>query len=183
MEPAIREFCILPKYDGIALRIYFGRLFVTRFDQVYGLDITPKCQEWFGRLLKRDISCLENVILRGEIITLVDHEGYKTKQSYASGMVANEVKFTDDIKFICYEYVIMDKNGKPIPQTYEQMLQNIKKTFDFKHVARKVDTSELSIKAITDLAEKIPKEYLTDGIVLRPNDAMYCFENKEKPLY
>lgn len=39
----------------------------------------------------------DNCILRGELITLKDHEGYATKRHYVSAMVGNEDLLPNDI--------------------------------------------------------------------------------------
>jgi len=80
---------------------------LTRHDKIHGLDITFKCK---NILEKYNIP--KNSILRGELITRVDHEGYKTKRNYISGMVISENPFPDDVEFICYEYLELDKNNK-----------------------------------------------------------------------
>lgn len=34
-----------------------------------------------------------------------------------------------------------------------------------------------------DFKEKIPSEFLSDGVVIRPNNKEYSFEDKEEPSY
>jgi len=62
------------------MRIYYGSMCLTRYDKSYGLDITPKCTQ----LLKR-WNIPKNSIIRGELITKKDHEGFVDKRNYVSG--------------------------------------------------------------------------------------------------
>lgn len=77
----IKNFVLMPKYDGIGMRIYYDAkgtyTCLTRYDQEYGLDITFKCKNI--KLPK-----LTSAAVRGELITLVEHEGYASKRNYVS---------------------------------------------------------------------------------------------------
>ena len=47
----------------------------------------------------------------------------------------------------------------------------------------KIKKEDLSLKILTAFNELIPEKYLTDGVVIKPNDAEYAFEDKDKPTY
>lgn len=95
------------------MRIYYGEIFLTRYDKIYGLDITFKTKHLFSRF-----NIPKNCILRGELITLIEHDGYATKRHYVSAMIGNENILPNDIEFICYEYLELNDKKEIINSTF-----------------------------------------------------------------
>lgn len=121
------------------MRVYYGEMFLTRYDKIYGLDISYKIKHLFSKF-----NIPKNSILRGELITLKEHDGYATKRHYVSAMIGNEDILPDDIIFVCYEYLEMNERNEINQLSFEQMLNKIYKIFKFKHTAIKIDKKILS---------------------------------------
>lgn len=65
----------------------------------------------------------------------------------------------------------------------QTMLQKIKELFKFEHLTKKVNVSELTVEVIEEFADRISPEFNTDGVVVRPNDPEFCFEDRDRPQY
>ena len=63
------------------------------------------------------------------------------------------------------------------------MLRKIREIFDFEHATKKISIKQLTEKALDEFNKDIPKEFLSDGIVIRPNDKKFSFENIDKPKF
>lgn len=63
------------------------------------------------------------------------------------------------------------------------MLKKIYGLFGFKHKAIKIKKENLTVEMLDDFKKQIPEEYKTDGIVIRPNEMDFVYEDKEKPSY
>ena len=100
-----KTYILTPKFDGCSLRIVKGKTCITRHDFEYGIDITNKCTNLF-----KDYNIPKNSIIRGELITLIDHENYVNKRSYVSSHINDTNLLPDDIIFIPYEYLEFNNN-------------------------------------------------------------------------
>lgn len=166
----------MPKYDGIGMRVYYDAdgnfTALTRYDKNYGLDISFKIYD--GMIPK-----LKSCALRGEIMTLVEHEGYRDRRTYASSQVSNMEKFSKDIIFIPYEYQRLEQNGFVAPDYTEQLEQ-----IDFKHVFEIHKLEELTVELLEKFYHSIPKRYFADGVVIRPIESEFTYEpDRERPFY
>jgi len=84
---------------------------LTRYDKNYGLDISFKIYPGM-------IPALKSCAVRGEIMTLKDHEDYKDRRSYASSQVSGMGPFDRDVVFIPYEYQEYLDDGTYIAPDY-----------------------------------------------------------------
>ena len=95
------------------MRVYYGQICLTRYDKDYGLDISYKCQNLLSKY-----KIPKNCVLRGELMTFREHDGFSSKRNYVSGMVNNELQFPDDIEFVVYEYLELNNKGDLVPLSY-----------------------------------------------------------------
>lgn len=171
------ELIVTPKFDGLSVCTILntdGLQFITRGDGDTGQDCTPHGK----KIIKRDISTLNERVLRGEIIILNQtfkdpvFSKYKNSRNTATGFINGD--FDENIPYhkmsiIFYEDLKNDSLNK------SESLDLINRDFNFPYIPYltikvKDLRSKNALDSLTLIFNGFKEIYPVDGLVIEVND-------------